>query len=59
MSAIELSPLPDLGSETVCLPILPVLLRIALASQAQTLDVAFVQINVVIQGLEPKGMMGL
>jgi hypothetical protein len=50
MSAIELSLQPDLGRETVCLPILPVLLHIALASQAQTKNtisnVAFFQINV-------------
>jgi hypothetical protein len=36
MSVIELSLLPDQGRETVCLPLLPVLLRIALASLAQT-----------------------
>jgi hypothetical protein len=53
MSAIELSLLPDIGRGTVCLPILPVFLRIALASQAQKpkyniSNVAFVQINIVI-----------
>jgi hypothetical protein len=59
---IELSLLPDQGRETVCLPLLPVLLRIALASLAQTQkynNVAFVQIYVVIQGLDHKGIMGL
>jgi hypothetical protein len=45
--------------ETVSLPILPVLLCIALASQAQTQtaipNLVFVQINVVIQGAGAKG----
>jgi hypothetical protein len=63
MSAIELSLLPYLGRETVCLPIILVLLHIALAYQAQTQkhtipNVVFVQINVVIQGAGAQGNDG-
>ena len=61
MSATELSLLPDLGRETVCLPILSVLLRIFLhlghRLKNTIPNVVFVQINVVIHGLEPKGMI--
>jgi hypothetical protein len=49
MSVIQLSLLPGLGRETVYLPILPVLLRTALAPQAEC-PTFFVQINVVLQG---------
>jgi hypothetical protein len=63
MSAIELSLLPNLGRETICLPILPVLLRIALATQIHTQKCntqrSFVQINVVIQGAEAHGNDGI
>jgi hypothetical protein len=62
MSATECLLLPDLGRETVCLPILPVFLRIALASQTQTqkhnTQRSFFQINVVIQAAGAQGNDG-